>query len=340
MNRVIRPLLLLVSVFVLACSPVASSPSPTVAPTATAAPTATPTLAPSPSPTQAPTVPPGTPIPLPTGAQLSAPTADVIWALVASTHLFRSTDRGATWTERFLPPQTVNTDITFVNDREGWILSSGSPATGCQAQSFTVWHTADGAQTWERLFQSDAANDTLCKNAIAFATSQNGFITMYSNPGGTTVIARTTDGGRTWTRSQPLAAPAGAAAVFTAGRVKTFGATSLVSALGGTKAYAFRSTDGGATWSYVSTGTNEQIEISFVTASRWIQIFLPNQSSETTDAGVSWHAFTTDYQQAAPVSPQVVFGDANVGYATVRGSIQRTLDGGAHWGGGVKTPGT
>jgi photosystem II stability/assembly factor-like uncharacterized protein len=34
-----------------------------------------------------------------------------------------------------------------------------------------------------------------------------------------------------------------------------------------------------------------------------------------------------------------VFGDANVGYATVRGSIQRTTDGGAHWT-AIKTPGT
>ena len=34
-----------------------------------------------------------------------------------------------------------------------------------------------------------------------------------------------------------------------------------------------------------------------------------------------------------------VFGDASVGYATVRGAIQRTTDGGAHWI-TIKTPGT
>ncbi len=37
--------------------------------------------------------------------------------------------------------------------------------------------------------------------------------------------------------------------------------------------------------------------------------------------------------------PFVVFGDAEVGYATVRGSIQRTVDGGAHWE-RIDTPGT
>jgi photosystem II stability/assembly factor-like uncharacterized protein len=77
----------------------------------------------------------------------------------------------------------------------------------------------------------------------------------------------------------------------------------------------------------------------FVSATRWLQIGTPSQSQETTDAGASWHAFATDYQQAAPVNPQIVFGDASTGYATVRGSIQRTTDGGAHWT-AVKTPGT
>ena len=35
----------------------------------------------------------------------------------------------------------------------------------------------------------------------------------------------------------------------------------------------------------------------------------------------------------------VVFGDASVGYATARGSIQRTTDGGATWA-QLRTPGT
>jgi len=60
---------------------------------------------------------------------------------------------------------------------------------------------------------------------------------------------------------------------------------------------------------------------------------------ETTDGGATWHAYTTDYSQAAPIAPDIVFGDAQVGYAIVRGSIQRTVDGGAHWT-TIKTPGT
>jgi hypothetical protein len=39
----------------------------------------------------------------------------------------------------------------------------------------------------------------------------------------------------------------------------------------------------------------------------------------------------SDYSQAAAIPPVVIFADPMVGYATVRGSIQRTGDGGAHW---------
>ena len=76
-----------------------------------------------------------------------------------------------------------------------------------------------------------------------------------------------------------------------------------------------------------------------MTATRWLQISSPGNAKETTDGGATWHSFTTDYQQAAPVPPVITFGDSQVGYATVRGAIQRTIDGGAHWS-AIRTPGT
>jgi photosystem II stability/assembly factor-like uncharacterized protein len=60
---------------------------------------------------------------------------------------------------------------------------------------------------------------------------------------------------------------------------------------------------------------------------------------ETTDAGKTWHPYPADYTQAAGVAPDVVFADPLVGYATVRGGITRTVDGGSHWT-AIETPGT
>ena len=128
------------------------------------------------------------------------------------------------------------------------------------------------------------------------------------------------------------------------GPVADFGSVLRLSAVGmpnggEAKRYAFRSTDRGATWTYTGVVPSAQDELVFLTSTHWLQIVPPDRSQETTDAGGSWHAFKTDYQQAAPVAPQIGFGDANTGYATVRGQLQRTTDGGAHWT-SLKTPGT
>lgn len=72
---------------------------------------------------------------------------------------------------------------------------------------------------------------------------------------------------------------------------------------------------------------------------RWLLITPGGTSQESRDSGQTWRPFATDYQQAAPVAPVITFADASVGYATVRGSIQRTTDGGAHWA-RIGTPGT
>jgi photosystem II stability/assembly factor-like uncharacterized protein len=101
----------------------------------------------------------------------------------------------------------------------------------------------------------------------------------------------------------------------------------------------FRSTDGGAVWGYVATAPLQDGNVVFVTASRWLKLIGPGQSTETTDAGVSWHRYASDYSQAAPVAADFVFADSNVGYGTVRGGITNTVDGGLNWG-QLTSPGT
>jgi photosystem II stability/assembly factor-like uncharacterized protein len=259
-----------------------------------------------------------------------------VWVFVNGDHLYRSTDKGDTWAERSLPQGTVaNGRISFVSAQDGWFLSVGSPATQCSGQGVTLWRTADGAATWTRVAATGIDN-AQCKDSIAFVDAQHGYIGA-SDPNTQPKIYRTADGGATWSSSTLPNPPAQRPTTFA-----DFGSVTLVSAESGAapgRTYTFRSADRGATWTGASAGPIEMIPVVFVSATRWLQIMLPAQSQETTDGGATWHAFTTDYQQAAPVAPQIVFGDANVGYATVRGSIQRSTDGGAHWT-AIKTPGT
>jgi len=326
-------LFLFIALVISACAPAASTPTPSSNPTATATSTATPTQTPNATSSVTPSA---TPIALPTTAQIAAAGNGVVWVFINGDHLFRSSDKGDTWTARTLPQGTSpDARIAFVTVSDGWLLSAGSTATQCSGQPVTLWRTVDDAATWTKADATgiDAAQ---CKDSVAFVDAQRGYIGAW-DPNTQPKVYRTADGGKTWSGSTLPNPPAQRPATFA-----DFGSTVLVSAMSGAapnRYYAFRSTNAGSTWTSASTGPVEALPIVFVTAARWLQIGAPGQSQETTDGGSSWHAFTTDYQQAAPVAPQIAFGDASTGYATVRGSIQRTTDGGAHWS-AIKTPGT
>lgn len=348
MRRTLVPaaLLMLLS----ACTAPPSASSATTAPPSPPLLTSTPSASAFPS-----TVPTAavTPITLPTFAQLSASSGVVVWAFVADSRLFSSKDRGDTWQDRTAAlPGRANREVAFISDNEGWLATPGPAGTQCTFQSVGIAHTVDAGAKWDQLVVGTASSsagiaDRQCKERVAFADAQRGFLSAY-DPNSAPVIYRTTDGGRTWNASRPLPDPPGFATIgagiaLRAGRVHAFGPTLLVDAsgqVGGrTVSYVFRSVDGGASWSYLATLPQSDGGFAFVTASRWLQIAPPGASKETTDGGTSWHAYTTDYSQAAPIAPDVVFGNALVGYATVRGAIQRTVDGGAHWT-SIKTPGT
>ncbi len=286
-------------------------------------------------------------IPMPSSAELSAPSANVIWAVVDYRYLYRSTDRGATWEQRPVPASTqyFPPDLSFVSDTEGWFGISGEPTGDCSAESISIWHTTDAGATWQSLGSNGIAQ-TQCKLGLSFVDPNRGFVDAW-DPNHAPVIYRTTDGGRTWTASQPLPDPpgfktAGGGIALQARIVRAFGSTLLVSAWqqsGAGSLHVFRSTDGGATWAHLASAPEQDGNVDFVTASRWLKLIGPGQSTETTDAGASWHPYPSDYSQAAPIAADFVFGDSLVGYATVRGGISRTVDGGLHWT-DLHTPGT
>ena len=288
---------------------------------------------------------------LPTMAQVSAPSSTVVWVLIDG-YLFRSSDQGATWQQRnWVPHQGGggNPVISFVDDTNGWALLPGVPSTQCQEAGAQLWRTSDGAATWHLVTSvTDQTRDPKglpldqCKEYMAFVDSSNGFVAGHDTSH-TPIISRTQDGGITWAPST-LPDPPGfktqAGHAFSVMVIKNFAGDLLAGAQSGDGAeYVFRSTDGGASWSYLATtGANPYVPIAFVTEARWLVIFNNGAGQETTDAGNSWHTFASDYQDAAGVASTFVFADSLVGYGTVRGGLQKTVDGGARWV-SLKTPG-
>src|SRR6266849_7684184 len=160
-----RAILVLV-LFLAACS---NQPSAATSPTPSPTPTPTATSSPSPSPSPL-------PITLPSIAQLSAPSGIVVWALVAGTRLFRSSDRGDTWVERSFPTGLANAEIAFADDTNGLLLSTGSPATQCQTQAASIWKTSDGAASSRQITPTGIV-DTICKSGLASADATHALFT-------------------------------------------------------------------------------------------------------------------------------------------------------------------
>ena len=284
---------------------------------------------PSPNPSPSPVV-------LPTSVNLSAPTPEVVWALVAGSRLFVSTDRGQTWQERALPRTPAAgaaSEVSFVDSLHGWLAT-------CSSTTTLLWRTADGAHSWQGIASPFPPDQ--CLTGLLFVDRSHGFLGARYQGSGPTIF-RTVDGGDSWSATRfpgPPGFKVGSGHSFRMVTLKGFGSVELALATSDAGAlYAYRSTDAGATWTYFVTIPGLGKSVAFVTATRWIQVIAPGQSRESSDAGMSWHAYASDYSQAAPIPPVVVFAGPSVGYATVRGGIKRTLDGGRHWS-EISTPGT
>src|SRR5438445_1163521 len=253
-----RVILLLVLVFTACTTAPNAATSPTPSPTAS--PTATATQSPTSSPTPSPS-----PIVLPSIAQLSAPSGTVVWALVAGTHLFRSTTRGDSWEERALPHAPNPQSFAFVSEREGFLLIAGDPGTLCGSVNAEIWRTSDGAATWQKL-QAAGINDP-CKSDISAASPSQAFV-VGLDQNKSAVVYRTQDGGLTWQVSKALPNPP---VPYTLDvyprRVQAFGPTSLmaVTVIRTLDRYIYRSTHRGANWNRIKPPPPRDVCIAFVT---------------------------------------------------------------------------
>jgi photosystem II stability/assembly factor-like uncharacterized protein len=109
------------------------------------------------------------------------------WIAGAYAEIAHTTDGGATWQQQFFLPSSADGayDMDFVDGQHGWVV--GTFGSG-------VLRTADGGNSWNFHAFPAPSNDG---RAIDFATSLVGWAGSTSG-----WIARSADGGLTWTRQQ------------------------------------------------------------------------------------------------------------------------------------------
>ena len=232
----------------------------------------------------------------------------------------RTTDGGATWTAA--GSRKVRAQIV------GWVEFL-SPTTGvwcCDANK--ILYTTTGGATWTR---ATVARFSGYFTDAAFSTASDGWACGVSDkswkPG---VVARTADGGQTWTvrlRTGPKASPGG----FTS--VVVLDAETCLALKSGVRDGVYATSDGGSTWTrHVLPGAKRRAgyrSLAFPTPLVGYAVGTRGRIAKTVDGGANWTAQTSG---VTTMLHDVTFRTADRGFAAgAAGVILATTDGGAVW---------
>ncbi len=259
-------------------------------------------------------------------------TGNMNGSLSAIGKIYKSTDGGQTWIEKFKDERfPLLSRITFADPYTGW---ASGPRGG-------LLKSSDGGETWSPI---GGANNGI--QDISFADSQNGWAV-----GGGGMILRTTNGGANWSLQSGAPVPWNASipmdipyslnsiAVIDANTAFVAGGRQMGTVYGG--ALIQKTTNGGATWT-VSYGTSfsstlgyRLTALDFADSQHGCAVGTYGTFLRTSDGGTTWtpSSWGTSYLALTDVD----FPDALVGYVGVwKGGpagamVRKTTDGGATW---------
>jgi photosystem II stability/assembly factor-like uncharacterized protein len=231
-------------------------------------------------------------------------------ALRAGGVIFSTSDAGATWLPRLNGSGTTTFRITALDALRAWAANDYSEV---------LW-TVDGGARWNLSSVPKGGE----MRDIEFASGGlNGWVVGYTSASGT--VARSTNGGRTWTRQFPGTSRP----MYGVDVINDLTAVVVGGGFGGPA--AARTTDGGVTWtSFDAHNGSILFDVFFVNATTGWIVGNGGRISKSTDSGQTW------LQQPSPVSAQlnqVSFADENNGWAVGGFSsvVLHTTDGGQTW---------
>jgi photosystem II stability/assembly factor-like uncharacterized protein len=235
-------------------------------------------------------------------------------ALGTEARYIRSTNGGLSWTQSTGPlASNESGTIAFADANVGIIVSSRS--TGG-----TIYRTTNAGANWSFAFNSGRMR------SVAFGSPTVGVAVGLSSSGIPARILRTADAGVTWTESTVSGHG------LTDFTDVAFADVNTVVVVGGVTR---RSTDGGQTFSPVTTPPGDAYQVAFGSPQVGVVVGFSGQVFWTADGGQNWTAGTGAALATVVRFHDVTFLDATtaiaVGQGAGRGVILRSGDGGRTW---------
>lgn len=221
----------------------------------------------------------------------------------SSSSLHRSTDSGKNWqiVNSFLN-QFNTSSIDFIDSKIGYALNANG-----------ILKTIDGGITWQQIFYEQTSANVTC---IKFFDTQRGI--AYRQSYG---MLRTYDGGSSWIISNQVTDEIN----------NIFYVDSLTIYAVGLDGVVFKSTDGGAAWTWISPssriGSYSLYSQYFFTKEQGVVVGNRGRILRTNNGGVTWNWFSPTYINITGIS----FGDSTTGYFSTWGNIYKTTNTGKNW---------
>ncbi len=266
----------------------------------------------------------------------SFPNGDIGWICRSETessaNLFTSTDGGRTW-------QTLHLDfpcgqISVLNPDEGYILSD--LGVGAGSQYVSLYHTADGGQTWELRFEHDPADPDDhglptggIKSYFGFLSREIGLVGGSVPISGSVYLFRSSDGGTSWFPSECQGLPLGENQETSVDNIIRINATTAVLPIrsyladGNSVTYFCSTTDAAESWQYV--GLLENVEFLDFGSQLTGVAYGQGKMFQTQNGGLTWTETTSGLPpEVTPVSLEMT--DDLVGFLTATIAPETLID--------------
>jgi photosystem II stability/assembly factor-like uncharacterized protein len=270
-------------------------------------------------------------------------------------HVLATADGGQTWQQGTpVPASGVNMGVAleFIDPQNGWLLTD-TGADASPALTRTLYATSDRGLHWSRLTSGSQSNGSSlgqiaggCSvSGMTFVSTDKGWVAWDCSRGngaslaqsGGTVVAATSDGGRTWTPLHLPSFPETADWICgTSPPILSGNQGVLPVSCGNGWAGVYRTNDLGDSWTLGQPPFWFQLsQVDFVDATRGF-LFTGVATSDlyrTTDSGRDWALVKKSVFSGQTVS-EFQFTDASIGFAFTspsQGVPWKTTDGGLTW---------